>query len=158
MGTGLLVQLAFRMAESGEKVEEILKTVTDAIKRTYTVAVLDTLEFLRRSGRLTNIQFGLGSLLLIKPVIYMQDSKIALERVRTRKGALHSMLEKLENIQPLEEFAFVHTHALEKVGQFKELVTDLIPAHKDILTGEVTPVIGAHIGPGAYGFSAIAAK
>lgn len=158
MGTGLLAQLAYHMAESGEKVEEILKAVADAIKRTYTVAVLDTLEFLRRSGRLTTIQFGLGSLLFIKPIIRMQNSKIDLERIRTRKGALHRLVEILESIQPLEEFAFVHTHAIEKIDQFKTIVADLIPPNKEILTGEVTPVIGAHIGPGAFGFSAIAAR
>ncbi len=158
MGTGLLAQLAVRMAESGEKVEEILKAVQDAIKRTYTVAVLDTLEFLRRSGRLSSIQFGLGSLLFVKPVIKMNDGKVDLERIRTRKSSLNRLIQILENIQPLQDFAFVHTHVPEKIASFREMVKGLFPADKEILTGEVTPVIGAHIGPGAFGFSAITTK
>ncbi|HAF61749.1 MAG TPA: hypothetical protein DCK95_05440 [Anaerolineaceae bacterium] len=158
LGTGLLLQLAVKMASSGEEVGEILKAVTDAITRTYTVAVLDTLEFLRRSGRLSSIQFGLGSLLFIKPIIKMNNGVIDLERIRTRKNAVKRLIQILEDLQLLDDFAFVHTHAPEKIEQFKQMVAGLIPSQQDTLTGEVTPVIGAHIGPGAFGFSAIAAK
>lgn len=158
MGTGLLLRLASEMAQSGEKVEEVMKAITDAIKRTYTMAVLDTLEFLKRSGRLSSIQFGLGSLLFIKPIIKMNDGVVDLERIRTRKKALNRLIQLLEALYPFQEFAFVHTHAPEKIEQFKTIIADWIPADKEILTGEVTPVIGAHIGPGAFGFSAITAQ
>ncbi len=158
MGTGLLLQLAVRMAEAGEKVKEILRAVQDAVKRTHTVAILDTLEYLRRSGRINNIQFGLASILFVKPIIRMSDGRVELERIRTKKRAMNRMIQILEGLFPFQDFAFVHTNAPEKVEQLKRTVSKWLPVGLEILTGEVTPVIGSHIGPGAFGFAAITSK
>jgi len=157
MGTGLLVRHAAMMAEAGEKVKDIIDDVMDKAKRTYTFAVLSTLEFLRRSGRLSNFMFGLGSLLILKPILKMNDGETDMERTRTIIGSQRRLMQLVEELGELEQLAFVHTHAPEKIKELMERASYLVPAGVEPLVGEVTPVIGAHIGPGAVGFSVIQA-
>jgi len=157
LGTGLLVREAAMMAEAGEKVKDILNAIADKAKRTYTFAVLSTLEFLRRSGRLSNFMFGLGSLLILKPILKMNDGKTNMERTRTINGSHNRLLELVEELGRLEQLAFVHTHALEKLALLQKEAAYLVPEGITPLIGEVTPVIGSHIGPGAVGFSVIKA-
>lgn len=157
LGVGLLAHRAALMAEAGEKLKNILAEISDKAKRTFTFAVLSTLEFLRRSGRLSNLQFGLGSLLILKPIIKMNNGATELERTRTINGSNQRLLQLVEEKGKLEELAFVHTHAPEKLEKLKIDAAHLIPPNQIPLVGEVTPVIGAHIGPGAVGFSLIQA-
>jgi len=157
LGTGLLVREAAIMADSGEKVKEILNAIADKAKRTYTFAVLSTLEFLRRSGRLSNFMFGLGSLLSLKPILKMNNGVTDMERTRTLNGSHKRLLQLVEELGRLEQLAFVHTHASEKLALLQKQAAYLVPDGIDPLAGEVTPVIGSHIGPGAVGFSVIKA-
>lgn len=157
LGLGLLVRHAAVMAEAGEKAMSILREIADKAKRTYTFAVLSTLEFLRRSGRLSNLQFGLGSLLILKPIIKMNAGVTDLERTRTIRGSHKRLIQLVEEKGKLEQLAFVHTHAMDKIKQLQAEASHFIPKGEIPLIGEVTPVIGAHIGPGAVGFSFIQA-
>ena len=158
LGVGLLARQAARMAEAGEKVKTILTEISDKARRTYTFAVLSTLEFLRRSGRLSNLQYGLGSLLILKPIIKMNDGVTDLEKTRTIRGSNERLLELVEEKGKLEQLAFVHTHAPEKLAQLQKDAAYLVPPGEVPLVGEVTPIIGSHIGPGAVGFSFIQAS
>ena len=157
LGVGLLARRAAIMAEAGEKTKTILAEISDKARRTYTFAVLSTLEFLRRSGRLSNLQFGLGSLLILKPIIKMNDGISDLERTRTITRSNKRLLQLVEERGKLEEIAFVHTNALKKIERLKVEAAYLVPDGITPLVGEVTPVIGSHIGPGAVGFSFISA-
>ena len=157
LGVGLLARRAALMAEAGEKVKTILAEINDKAHRTYTFAVLSTLEFLRRSGRLSNLQFGLGSLLILKPIIKMNNGVTDLEKTRTITGSHRRLMELVEEKGKLEELAFVHTHAPEKIARLQEEAAYLVPQGLPAMVGEVTPVIGSHIGPGAVGFSFIQA-
>jgi DegV family protein with EDD domain len=157
LGTGLLVRESAIMAEAGEKVKDILSAIADKAKRTYTFAVLSTLEFLRRSGRLSNFMFGLGSLLNLKPILKMNNGLTDMERTRTLNGSRTRLLQLVESLGKLEQLAFVHTHALEKLALLQNDSAYLVPEGIIPLVGEVTPVIGAHIGPGVVGFSVIKA-
>lgn len=157
LGIGLLARQAARMAEAGEKVKSILQEIGAKAKRTYTFAVLSTLEFLRRSGRLSNLQYGLGSLLVLKPIIKMNEGVTELERTRTINGSNQRLLQLVEERGKLEQLAFVHTYALEKVEKLQQQAAHFVPEGEIPLVGVVTPVIGAHIGPGAVGFSLIQA-
>jgi DegV family protein with EDD domain len=157
LGVGLLARQAALMAESGEKVKSILEELTDKARRTYTCAILSTLEFLRRSGRLSAMQYGLGSLLALKPIIKMNNGLIDLERTRTVYGSYRRLLQIVEEKGRLEELAFVHTHAPDWIQKLMTDAAHLIPNNQVPLVGEVTPVIGSHIGPGTVGFSFIQA-
>jgi DegV family protein with EDD domain len=125
--------------------------------RTYCFAALDTIEFLRRSGRLSRFQWGLGTALQIKPILKMNAGVAEMERVRTRRRAIDRTVELVQELGPLEELVLVHTHSPDEAQALWEKARHL-SAWKDLpLSAEVTPVIGAHIGPGAVGFIAIRA-
>lgn len=157
MGTGFLVETAAKMASLGHSLTEILATINDQIKRTHVFAVLDTLEFLKRSGRMNRWMSSLGSLLQIKPILTMYDGKPGNERVRTREKAMHRVIEMLEAVSPIERVSLVHTNAAARVQELRKAAAHLLPTG-ELMVQNITPVIGAHIGPGAYGFTVISAK
>ena len=157
VGSGFLVLRAAQAAAEGCSMSEILALLEDQIKRTHVVAALDTLEFLKRSGRMNAAVAGLGTLLQIKPLLKMHDGKPTVERVRTRSSATKRLVQLLSELAPLERVALVHTHAPDRAEELRQLTAHLLPPG-DILSLDITPVIGAHIGPGAAGFAAVAAK
>ena len=158
LGTGLQVVAAAQAAAEGQSMGEIVSRLEDLSARTYCFAALDTVEFLRRSGRLTRFQWALASVLQIKPLLKMNHGEYEMERVRTRKAALDRVVELLAGLGPLEELALVHTHAPEEAKALERQAGHLIPRGKAPLSAEVTPVIGTHIGPGAVGFIAVQAR
>jgi len=152
LGTGVLVLEAAQAAARGCDASEITTIVKEKATRTYTFAVLDTLEYLRRSGRLSLLTSSLGSLLKIKPMLTMHAGEIGQDKVRTWKGAMDRLLEIAKTLGSLEQLALVHTHAIERVEELRGQISNIFPVEKIILIEEVAPVIGAHIGPGAVGF------
>lgn len=156
LGTGFLVETAAKAARAGKSLAEILALLSDQAKRTYVFAALDTVEFLRRSGRISWAMAGLAGLLHIKPLLRMNDGHPTSERVRTWGNAVKRLLKILSEIAPLERLALVHTNAPEKADELRRLAEPYLPAG-EILSADITPVIGAHIGPGAAGFACIAA-
>lgn len=156
LGTGFVVQAAAEAAVEGRTMGEILDILEDQISRTHVFAALDTLEFLKRSGRMNGIVAGIGTMLQIKPILKMYEGEATSERVRTNNGAYSRILELLREKMPLERIALVHTHADQKARELLKEVEDQLPAG-EIPSVDITPVIGAHIGPGAVGFTTISA-
>lgn len=157
LGTGFLVETAAKLAAAGHTVEAILATLNAQIKRTHVFAALDTLEYLRRSGRMNRFMADLGALLQIKPILTMYAGKPGNERVRTHKRAIARLLEMLAATDPVEKLAIVHTQAHDYVAELREQAASQLPAG-DTLIANITPVIGAHIGPGAVGFAVVSAQ
>jgi DegV family protein with EDD domain len=155
LGTGLLALAAVQAAAEGKALDGIVAQLEDQVTRTHCFAALDTLEFLRRSGRLSRFQSSLGSLLQVRPVLAMHNGEIAMERVRTRRRAIERVIELTSGLGPLQELVLVHTGAPEKAEALRQEAQHLFPEDRAPLSAEVTPVIGAHIGPGAVGFVAI---
>jgi DegV family protein with EDD domain len=158
LGTGLQVLAAAKAAAAGRSMDEIVALLEDQSSRTHCFAALDTLEFLRRSGRLTRFQSMLGSVLQLKPILKMHAGEASMERVRTRSRAIGRLIELVTELGPLEELALVHTHAPARAENLRQQVRDLFPGGKTPFSAEVTPVIGTHIGPGAAGFVAVQAR
>jgi len=157
LGTGFLVEAAAKMAAAGSSIAEILAALENQVKRSHVFAALDTLEFLRRSGRMNRFVANMGTLLQLKPILTMYDGKPGSERVRTRERALKRVIEMLHSVGEIERVAIVHTHAAERVKELRALAGSLLPA-ADIPVEDITPVIGAHIGPGAAGFAVVTAQ
>jgi len=158
MGLGLLALLAGRAAAEGQPAEAILQSLEDAVPRTHVFATLDTLEYLRRSGRVSWTEFSLGTLLRIKPMLHVYEGEVlSLERVRTRRRALAQLREHVVALGPLQDAALVYTQDLDGLAEWREMVRPLFPAGKEPIAVEVTPAIGAHVGPGALGIACIAA-
>lgn len=154
LGTGFLVEAAAKMASLGHSVEEIITSLMNQIKRVHVFAALDTLEYLKRSGRVNRFVSSIGTLLQLKPILTMWNGKPGNEKVRTTDKALKRLVEMLAALGPLEKVALVHTHAPEKLIQLRKMAENLLPK-TPIMVEDITPVIGAHIGPGAVGFAAI---
>jgi DegV family protein with EDD domain len=154
LGTGFQVEAAARMAAEGKPMEEILSAIDEIESRTFVAARLDTLEYLRRSGRMNGFMAGLGSLLQLKPILTMKDGQPGSERVRTTVKAEARLVGLLEEQGPIERFALLHTHSPEEAEAFRVRLNHLIPAG-EILSMDITPVLGVHLGPGAVGFAVI---
>lgn len=158
LGTGFLVETAAKMAAAGSTIAEIAPALNDQVKRIRVFAALDTLEFLKRSGRMNRYLAGLATLLQIKPIMTMHDGKPGSERVRTQNRALKRVVEMLAAAGSLERVAMVHTHASPEIlAELRSMAAHLLP-QGPILTADITPVIGAHIGPGAVGFAVVQAS
>ena len=111
LGTGFQVETAAQMANAGKTMDEILVALDDIMSRTFVTAGLKTLEYLRRSGRMSRFMTGIGSLLQLKPILTMKDGQPGSERVRTTRKAEVRLVELLEEHLPIERFALLHTNA-----------------------------------------------
>lgn len=157
MGTGFQVELAAKMAKAGKSMKAIIKAVDDLMSRTFVAAGLDTLEFLHRSGRMNVFLAGIGSLLQLKPILTMKRGLPGSEKVRMSKKAIERLINMLKENLPIERFALLHTNAAEKADALKNQVLDLLPREK-IFSMDITPAIGAHIGPNAVGYALVSER
>ena len=158
----LSLGLGFQVLAAAEESETDLKSALDAIastrKRLQVSAVLDTMEYLKRSGRVPGAVATLGGLLSIKPMIELVDGEVkAIGAVRTTKQADERILNFLLGLGDLERLAILHTNAEPRARQLlNELMNRVrksIP--RDILFVNVTAVIGTHLGPNGLGFAAV---
>lgn len=154
LGTGFLVQTAAELAKTGHTVKEILEKLEDQVKRTYVGAALNTLMFLKRSGRMNGVVSTIGDLLDIKPIIKMADGVSGIEKVRTHRKALARLVEMISAHSPLEKIAFLYSGSINSAQQLMAEVKELIP-HKQTWVAILNPVLGAHLGPGVVGFVSI---
>jgi DegV family protein with EDD domain len=151
MGQGNLCLTAARRAADGDSLESIVAEVVDRRDRTKLYATLDTLEHIRKSGRIGNARALLGSMLSIKPVIEIKEGIVEeVGRVRTRSKALRELANKARESK-VEHLAVLHGNAPD-LDQLLELLDPIFP-RDEIITGVVGPVIGTHAGPRVIGVS-----
>ena len=149
MGLGNLCLTAARRAADGDSLEAIVQEVVDRRDRTKLFATLDTLEFLKRGGRVGNARALLGTVLSIKPVIELRDGVVEeAGKVRTRSKALKLLAAKASEGK-IEHLAVLHGNAPD-LDELLELLEPVFP-RDDIITGVVGPVIGTHAGPRVIG-------
>jgi DegV family protein with EDD domain len=154
MGLGLMAIAAARLAKDGAKMDDIVTMLESRLARTYVFGLLDTLEYLRRSGRVSWAIFGIGTILRIKPLLKVHRSDVEmLDRVRTSRKALDRFMELVSDFAPFEDMAILHTHSLDKLDMFKERVQFLIPEGQDAPAVELTPALGVHLGPNGLGLA-----
>ena len=157
LGTGFLAVHAARLAAAGATVDEIVASVQELADRTHSFAALDTLEYLRRGGRVNIVMFSVGTLLKMKPMLKMHLGKVVTDRARTSKGAIDRLVDLASQLGPLESVALVHAATPERLELLRSEVMARLPGVPIRMIGEVAPVIGAHVGPGAVGLVCIRA-
>lgn len=157
LGTGFLAVHAARLAASGASPDEIVTAVKAMAERTHSFAALDTLEYLRRGGRVNLIMFSVGTLLKMKPMLKMHLGKVVTDRARTSSGAIDRLIQLALQLGPLESVALVHAATAERLELLRQQVHAKLPGVPIRMVGEVAPVIGAHVGPGAVGLVCIRA-
>jgi DegV family protein with EDD domain len=156
MAMGFHVLAAARAAESGAGLAECKKLAEEAQKHTGVYFVVDTLEFLRRGGRIGGAQALLGSALNIKPILMLEDGKIeSVEKIRTRGKALDRLVEVVvEKASGQTPVRLATLHANSEADAQSVLVAaagKLNPVEKFLTS--VSPVIGTHAGPGTVGLA-----
>ena len=155
LGMGFLVERAAQMAEAGKKAEEIVSKLREIMPRTYVFAALDTLEYLRRSGRMHIAVARFGELLRLKPLVFMNGGKPDAHRVRTREKAMARLFTWLDKHGPFEQLAIVHAGVQERAEALREEARKYFP-DGEIIIQQITPVLGTNLGIGALGFAGIA--
>jgi DegV family protein with EDD domain len=156
LGLGFQVIAAAEETEMG--VQAALSAIEATRKRLRLCAALDTMEYLKRSGRVPGAIAGLGDYLSIKPLIELKNGEVKpIGAVRTTKQADERMLELLLEGGELQRLAILHTNAEPRA---KELLNELMrqarmSVPRDILFVNVTSVIGTHVGPNGLGFAAV---
>jgi DegV family protein with EDD domain len=149
LGLGSLVLTAARRGADGDPIDQIVAEVTARRDRTRLFGSLDTLEFIKRGGRIGNARALLGTMLSIKPVIEVRDGAVEESgRVRTRSKALRLLADKVA-AQPVDSVALLHGQA-DDVDELLDLLDPIVPKD-EIVIGVVGPVIGTHAGPGVIG-------
>jgi DegV family protein with EDD domain len=151
MGIGILAMHAARRAAEGADVATITREVNERRERQSLYATLDTLEYLKKGGRIGGAQAMIGSMLSIKPIITVVNGAVEQAgKVRTRSKALNFILEKVPAGR-VESICVLHSGATD----IEEFLASLRPKIGDaeIVVGIVGPVVGVHVGPGAVGVS-----
>ena len=158
LGLGFQVLGAAEAAENG--LQAALSAVDSVRKRMQVFAALDTMNNLRRSGRVPYAVAALGGMLSIKPVIELVDGVIKpLSAVRTTNQANESMANLMRNCGTMERLAILHTGAEARAKEYLHHMMGEISQSlpRDILMLNVTPVIGTHVGPDGLGFATVKA-
>lgn len=159
MGERVLVQYALRMIEEGMEAEEIVAELEKGKKKICLTALLDTLEYLRKGGRVSNVAGVVGGMLSIKPIVAIQDGEVAvLGKARGTKNGNKLLTQQIEAVGGID---FSKPYALGYSGLEDDLLQKYIkdteevwkkPA-EDLPIGTIGGTIGTHAGPGAFGFA-----
>ena len=150
LGEGMVALAAAEAAANGIDVAGVVAAAESTRARLSVFGAIDTLENLRKGGRIGGAAAALGTLLSIKPVIEVRDGVVEQEsRQRTRAKSLRYLADKVHAAGPLERLAVIGADAPD-LDQFVALIDD-VKVRYPRLTGEIGPVIGTHAGPGAIG-------
>ncbi|MDT4911710.1 MAG: fatty acid kinase fatty acid binding subunit [Pseudonocardiales bacterium] len=154
MGLGFAVIAAARRAAEGGSAAEVQGAATAAVDGTSTLFYVDTLEYLRRGGRIGTAAALFGTTLSVKPLLQLVEGQIVgLEKVRTSAKALARLVEltvRAAGSRPVD-LAVHHVAALERATAVEAQLRDQLPKLGDSQISELGPVIGAHLGPGVVG-------
>ncbi len=154
IGLGFQIIAAAEAIRQGASLTAILQLLNEMHQRVRIIAMLDTMEYIRRSGRVSWARARIGNLLQIKPFIELKDGVVSsLGESRTRTKGILRLKDFLFQMGSLERLAILHTNAEAEARQFlNELQLDL-PYPPMIVN--VTTVIGTHVGPNGLGFASV---
>ncbi len=153
---GLLATKVARLAEQGGSLDECVSLAEGLVSRLRLFCCVDTLEFLRRGGRIGNAQAFAGNLLSIKLIFQVLGEVVPVDRVRTRAAAIKRTAEVVADLGAVEELAVLYGDDPEPAEQLLVLLKERYPG-MTVLRGRLGPVLGTHTGPRVIGVSALLA-
>jgi DegV family protein with EDD domain len=149
-GLGSQVVTAARAANDGATADEVVRLVEDMVPRTHVYGSLDTLENLKKGGRIGNAQALLGTLLSIKPLVAIEDGVVEeAGKARTRSKALKGLIDKVAAAGTVENLAVMHGQAPD-LDEFLDQLAVIHPRDA-IHVGDIGATIGVHAGPRVMG-------
>ncbi len=155
-GAGMLVLAACAAADAGLDRQGVAARVREARKSLRIWFALDTLEYLRRGGRIGKAQAWLGGTLRIKPILSLEFEIVPVERVRTAGRAFERMVRYAEELRDAGSDGWVvqHIQAPEQAERLIERCREIFDS-EPLFTSEVGPVIGTYTGPGLIGVGGV---
>jgi DegV family protein with EDD domain len=161
LGSGFQVLAAAEVSEISPGVKAVLEVIRSTRERIRVGAALDTMDYLRRSGRVPAAITTIGGMLSIKPVVELREGVVRpLSAARTTRHAAEALLNFLLTLGPLERLAILHTSAEGRAREFLEMLMTSEARNRlprEIRIVNVTGLIGTHIGPNGLGFAAVKA-
>jgi DegV family protein with EDD domain len=161
MGLGWQVLAAAETAAAGGSLQNILDAIAAVRKRIKFLALLDTLEYVRRGGRANDMVAAFSDFLQIKPLIEVAEGQInSVARPRTRARGMDKIVEVVESQAPLERLALLHANNPALAQTLAERVAHCLApqANMAAFITDVTAIVGTHAGPGAVGVALVRAK
>jgi DegV family protein with EDD domain len=159
MGQGFMALTAAEAVSNGASKQEVLRQLTSVQERIHTFAILPSLKYIARSGRLNKFSANVADTLDIKPILTVRDGKLeVVSRQRTMKRAIDEMLELAYstcNRKAPGQGAIIHANNPEKAINLQERVRSNIPGGKPFILAEFTPGLSVHTGPGAIGMTTL---
>ncbi|MCJ7716229.1 MAG: DegV family EDD domain-containing protein, partial [Anaerolineales bacterium] len=154
LGLGFQVIAAAKAAKENIPVQAILDIIESLKERIHVFALLDTFEYIQRSGRVSWAKARIGSILNIKPILELKEGEVISRGLaRARKKGIQFLGNVLQGLGSLEDLAILHTNAAEDGLNFtKQFAPDGI---KNSLLVNITTIIGTHVGPNGLGFAAV---
>lgn len=151
MGIGLVVLEAARAAQAGRDLDSVTELAEELVPRTGVIFLLDTLEYLRRGGRIGPASAFLGTLLRFRPLLQIDEGVVKpLERPRSRRKGIKRIRAHIELVGALRSAAVIAANDPVGAADLAQAIGDLVPG--DVLAmSTIGPVIGAHAGPGVIG-------
>jgi DegV family protein with EDD domain len=155
-GMGLLVLAGAREAERGKTAAEVLEHVQRARDALEMWFAIDTLEYLRKGGRIGAAQAWIGSTLRIKPILTLEEEITPVERVRTRRRALERMVDFARQLKDAGADGWVVQYIVDSdaARTLVEHARDIFGS-EPVFVSEIGPVLGAHVGPGLLGVGGV---
>ncbi|HUS85405.1 MAG TPA: DegV family protein [Anaerolineales bacterium] len=154
LGTGFQAIEAAQLVRNGLDFDQVVSTAKRIRETAYVVALIDRLEFMRRSGRVNWLRANIGDLLQFKQLVEVKDGLVhALIRTRTYTKAFEQLISIAFTWRNIKRLAVLHSGAPGKAKELAERVVDLCP--NDLMMVDVTTVIGAHVGPGCVGLAVL---
>jgi DegV family protein with EDD domain len=155
---GWLAEMAVGLARDGVPVAQIVEQLNEARGRMRILALLETLTFLQRGGRIGRAAALAGTLLNVKPILSVRDGEVApVERVRTMTGALRRLVELVAAEGPIERLGVIHADSSANAAEVERQLQSHFPK-LTIDRGEMGPVVGTHGGPGVIGVGILLAR
>jgi DegV family protein with EDD domain len=153
LGLGILATAAAKAAREGTTLDEIVRLIRGMIPHIYIVFYVNEMSYLERGRRIGRAQAILGSMLNIKPLLFMEDGEIIpLEKVRTHEKAIEKLFEFVAEFSELEQAAIVQRYATptKETKLLLERLEQLFPTVKFPVI-QYGPVLASHVGPSAMG-------
>jgi DegV family protein with EDD domain len=154
-GQMLLVIKSAQMAQSGANLDQIVDWLRNAIPRIHVRMSFDTLEYLRRGGRIGKAQAFLGSLLKVSPILGIKDgATFPVARARNRTHAIDYLVDFVRSLGNIEALAVEDATTPDELEILAQRLKDLVPPEY-FYRSRVSPVVGTHVGPHVLGVSVL---
>lgn len=159
MGQALLIETAVTLRDEGKSADEITAAITSLLPKTMTYIVVDSLEYLKRGGRISKSAAFLGTLIKLHPVLQVvADGAKPIDKVKGKKSCNAWLIQKLQEnpADPKYKLVIGHSNAPERAEAFKEQLREA-GIQNEIFITCIGPIVGTHIGPNCLGIGYIEA-